>query len=533
MAEYYRSIFTIEDGRKGSLDLLTEIERHIEEWAIREFGEPERDGERLQWRGDAWNARFGRGRTEAAGLSRLFWERRGTEEGGVWRLSLRLASDGEQVEADVEVQGPEENGTGVDPQYAATTPPFLGSIVERFECAAYGMRLRLDAVPVRLEDSRSFIDEKLLDPDRRLPILVVSGERGIDSVERANSLQRRLLGLAQVFAFSHDVAWSIAKDLPRPLRCYDGAIRLYSPGCTSTDVSQQHPYWMADEATGLGDTFWPMLRDECVNRLSPRGRRRLFTTVRSQMREQENERLESRVRELEYASLDVDSDSWDDLLNMFLTEPLEDADSVSRGKFDALGKVARAMRNRARRREDELEALKNGEPAIAADDGEADDGSEHAGGAETGQDPALRTVVDAVNEAQRSLEHLRFLPDSFESAESTYTRNFDGRAGLIYEVFVKLERCAQERVKGSLGTTAALYLRNIGVTLSDEAQATKQEHLDVRLATDPQSGEELALTQHVKLFGNEFRIHLIWAQDEGRWLIGHVGEHLGTSSDPH
>ena len=155
-------------------------------------------------------------------------------------LSVRLATEGGDLEADIEVLGVEGASS---PLLRADPPTVVHKMLSELRCSINGRRLSTPAQRVPVKDSADPMAE-MLDPDRRLPAIVVSDDGDRGSAMDPDELQRRLQGMATVHAYDHDVAWLLSKDLPRSLRCYDGAIRLYSPGCTDTDVPQQHPCWV-------------------------------------------------------------------------------------------------------------------------------------------------------------------------------------------------------------------------------------------------------------------------------------------------
>ena len=276
MAEYYRTVFTIEDSDIRGLDLLSLVSASVQDWFRDETGWPV-SGELGTLEDDEQKLEFGGARSGDLGRSWVAWERMVDDvSDAMWRLSVRLATEGGDLEADVEIRGVEG---AASPLFRADPPRVVHTLLSEFQCNINGRRLSTVARRIPVEDSPTLLEE-LLDPDRRLPTIVVSegGDRG--AAMDPDDLQRRLLGIATVYSYDHDVAWHISKDLPRSLRCYDGAIRLYSPGCSESDVPQQHPYWVPSDVERLSDDLMiSILRDECVSRLPRLGRRRLYSRV--------------------------------------------------------------------------------------------------------------------------------------------------------------------------------------------------------------------------------------------------------------
>ena len=536
MAEYYRAIFTIDREERRGLELLDEVILCVRRWAAQEFGVPYRvDKVRGQWGNEEGMLRLYGGKLHEAEFFGLIWERRASADSdSLCRISLRLATEGGDAEADIEVQGVESNGGEVRAEHQARAPSFLNTLAERFDCNVGGRRLKMDATSVPLPEADAFIENELFHTDRRMPLVVVSGKDSEIYKREADGLQAQLIGLARVFNYDHDTAWNIARNLPRSLRCYDGAVRLYSPGCSKDDVSQQHPYWMREDAEKLGGQFWKILRDECVNRVSRHGRRRLFAQVRSQIQQDETNRLEAKIDQLEQGTSESESDTWDELLEL-LSEPLDEADGVSKGKYNLLLKNARALRNRGDTLKfkneqllQELEKLQAGvsqpnQPAL----------EEHAVDENEELSPTFQSVQEAVEYAAENLSGLCFFPNAFKSAKSENTRGYDKHAPLIFDAVRVLNECAEKRGKGGLGMGLEQWFRNRSVDFSDESKATKREFANERRFEDDETGEHTLMTRHIKLLHNDIRIHVKWDKQNSKYLIGHIGEHLPTSTDPH
>ena len=537
MAEYYRTIFTISSEKGQGLGLLNEVELCVRQWAAEEFGDSYQE-ERRVWEGRKGTLRLYDRKLNESGLSGLVWERRESDGlGSHWRLSLRLATDGNDIESDIEVQGVESDGKAVPWEYMARPPVFLKTLVERFDCNVDGRPLKTTATQVPLAKADAFAKDELLNADRRMPLVVVSGKDAKTYSEEADRLQSQLIGVARVFNYDHDTAWNIAKDLPRSLRCYDGAVRLYSPGCSEGDISQQHPYWMRDDVDKLAGRFWPMLRDECVNRVSRRGRRRLFAPVRELIWEEDKRKLENKVEMAEQSQTEKEGKLLDEALEIIepvIDESLDNAGFVRSARFDAAIRVAKAQRNRADRLEEDKKQLKQqlallerGALPVAYSDELEGDSS-----VDTSATDGFVSVLEAVQHADKALNGLRFLPNAFDTAKSEYTREFDGQASKMYDALLILNECAEKRSKG-LGTSIEKWFSSRGVDFSDESISTKRRYSRGRTFLDDKNDHDVVMMRHIKLLHNDIRIHVHWEKSENKWLIGYIGEHLPTSSDPH
>ena len=82
------------------------------------------------------------------------------------------------------------------------------------------------------------------------------------------------------------------------------------------------------------------------------------------------------------------------------------------------------------------------------------------------------------------------------------------------------------------------WLKQRGVEYAPgESEATMHRNrgrlADERAFHDPKTDQHIPMPAHLKLLGTQIRIHLSWSDPDSAWLIGHIGEHLPTASDPH
>ena len=398
-------------------------------------------------------------------------------------------------------------------------------------------------------------------PGDSVPLLVVSEEKTGDSAsekagylqrqlsveygqlsvpgiwrEKANHLQRQLLGLVKVVSYDHDTAWRISKDLPRPLRCYDGAMRLYSPGCSQSDVSQQHPYWLPSDMDKLGpDMMLSMLRDECIIRLPRQGRRRMFSRVRDAIRRKETEELEAKLDEFEHQTPSGETLQalWNFAVEVMSIEPSDDADSVSQKKHDALWTVARSFKNKSDILELENKRLR--EDKGLSETGPRPSGALHAQPSEDESGdpkPEFVNILEVVQWADRELDGLRFFPSALESAEPVAKSGQFKRTDKLRRVFEVMNECAKQRRGGSIGRLTQWFKDRQVTYARGESKSTNEQLPDTRIFGG------LRMEEHFKLRDDsggrfELRMYVLWDEGEYQWLIGHVGEHEPTATDPH
>lgn len=545
MAEYYRTVFTIEDGEKGGLGLLASVEDSVREWAKALTGHPVGGGVGT-WVGDSDSLRIGAQHRKSMGLFWMVCEQTFPKhEDERWRLGLRLATEGQDMEADIEVNGVE----GVSSlEYRPAPPAIVPTLVSKFKCSVSGRRLNTASQRVLSEDAPALMDE-ILDPWRNMPLIVISeNSRGLASID-ADHLQRRLLGLAFVYSYDHDVAWHLSKDLPRSLRCYDGALRLFSPSCTVDDVPQQHPYWVPSDVEKLSqERMASILSDECVNRLPRRGRRRLFSEVRNALHSEEVRDLEEYIETLEMQRSDEEP-LLARIMGDDLTGDILDSEEMSVGRYNARGRVARVYRNMAnilkeenRQLRVEIESLESllrksaplqtGLQAVQVEElelpPEVQDASPETEEAHSG-------VLQVVQQARAELNGLRFLDSAVASARMATQGGRFKNTDELFHVFQWMSRCAERRESG-LGMRLEDWFSLRGVSYSGhESETTATQHSEARKFRDDVSGRYVYMPAHFKLRDDGFhlRIHVSWESKEDTWLVGYVGEHLPTSSNPH
>lgn len=543
MPEYYRAVFTIEKTNMKGLSLLDDVWMYVRRWAGEEFGAPY-DG--LQDRGE-WESRNGTLRLynrklDELGLSGLIWNREAEDNSDShWRLSLRFSTDGSNVESDIEVRGVEMGTSQSGETFLAKPPSFLKTLVEQFKCTMGKEMLQAKATRIGLDQADSFTQNDVLNANRLMPIIVVSTNRHGARIVDADQLQMQVLGLARVFIYDHDTAWYIAKNLPYSLRCYDGAIRLYSPGCSLQDISQQNPYWMPADVENLRGAVWLFLRNECINRTHKHGQYRLFSHVRDQMNQIENNRLEMEVRRLEQAK-EGDQENWSATLDLLIDledDSQDDAHSAIHRKYKVLLSIARRQQGMIQWLNEDNRRLREEILKPSSDTSNLDTENQ----VYTISEPSFSSIIGAVEHGSENLNGLRFLENAFKTAESRYTRNLDIHAEEFYRVLEILDECASERSNGSLGMDVKNWLAAKGIDYAPhEGEKTMEQYGNQRTFYDKAYEQLMVMQPHVKLeLGggsnqNTMRIHLVWGKDtrigEDKWLIGYIGRHLPTISDP-
>ena len=535
MSGYYRTIFAIGKGDAPSSQIIGDAWQCVRDWVAGEgeYGAPYRSSEqRGAWEGVNGDLRLYDRALNDMRLCNLVWTRADADASGSrWRLSLRLATDGDGVEADIEVRGMEGDSGETPSELTARPPSVLGLLVDRFECSIGDELLQTAAKRIGVDESDAFVRDEILSESRRMPLLVVTDFRRGGNVVNANDLQHELIGLARVFAYNHNTAWNIARDLPQSLWCYDGAVRLYAPGCSEDDLSQRHPYWLRWDIDRVkrDNRLWQMLRDECVNRMPRQGQGRLYSRVEDKINDEETDALRDKIEQMEKGA------DPNQVLEM-LTEDEEkiDSDSVSAGRYKAAVTVARAQRNRGDILALENEQLRQAVVQIEEELNQAapiptDTKDESTDDAE----PRFKSVYQVVQHANENMDNLRFLPSAFRSARKSPFLDRDK----LYETLEILDECGQARANDTLGVSVENWLGGRSVDYAPfESESTMKEYGEQRVFRNGRN--DLTMQEHIKLGGGGnrdpqrvMRLHFIWSASEKRWLIGHVGRHLDTVSN--
>ena len=559
MAEYYRTVFSIRKPDVRGIALLREARTTVRDWAMECFGQGEYDGPRREWIGANGALRIRKRELPDEGIAafRLVWTRPdASDQTNRWRLSVRLATEGNDVEADFEALGIETPNRPLREEYLAKLPAIPRKLLDDFECLIGAARLTTTATQIARDESSAFISDSLLSRDRQMPLVVVSRDKAGEGID-ADRLQEQLVGLADVVAYDHDTAWDIAKDVPRALRCYDGAIRLYAPGCSEDDVPQQNPYWMPSDEERMREypnRFWMMLRDECVNRTPTHSRRRLYSAVRNRIRQIESdqrdakiERLEERQtnlylddrrrREIEASpqsshDLEAEYDLRFEELDSAYDEILMVVDGDER-YVASLKRVARSLKNgndrlrgEVKQLEREIAGLKSGVGWATPSEltAQIEESAEAEVSPIESAESEFRTVLEAVESAKIDLSRLRFLSSAFESArESQYQRPQD-----VYRALKILDACGNERSEGPLGVSVHEWMAGHSVEYAaHESEQTEIRHGAARKFYDPARDFDVYMPEHIKIGRNQLRIHFCWHEDQ--WAIGWVGDHLPTA----
>ena len=518
MTEYYRTIFTIREKESQTtaqvgIALMLKIEDLVRAWAGEEFGDI-LDKPNGEWRTDKGTVKLMGRLSEPSGLFWLIWERPGvsaTEP--VWRLGFRLATEGSEVEADIEVRSTGGNYGQISPDALLAGPPsVVEALLEEFNCGIGSYQLAGKSQRINAVTAESYARDVILDAERNLPLILVSEDSEGSRVLDVDRLQEYLLGIAMVATCDDKAGWILNKEL-RPLLCYNGTVRVYAPGFLTNDSSLRHPYWLMDNARALGELrLSQVLRDECMNRSPHRTGRidyKMFSNVRQLIRREIFEDLRRQARQSKEESEEKKAE-----LDAFMDGFARDEKRIN--ELEAQLAESDREKEHLRRQVQELNfALANSNGSLEFEAG-LDDGV-----------PELGSVAQVIERGRAHLSRVRFLTNVIEGAEHIRFQ----RPRELYRVLEAINECAKERSTGSLGTSVEAWLRERGVSyVPRESETTIGMYGEKRKFLDDRSGKTVLMESHIKVNGNSFRIHLDWDHDNSEWLIGYMGAHLPTAS---
>ena len=251
MATQYETTFTIAgDGQSAGVTLLREARELITDELLSAVNETTPDVE-----ADA---------TEDDGYSQISAERQYPGTDYTIRLEVRLCTDGSDVKAQVRTRF--ISATGGDPSGLRAGPPrLLSTITERFACRGGIVPIGSEAVRVTDANVREFTEHYVLSPEQTMPILAISEDSAGRTALDPDTAQRVLAGIALVARYNVAAADITRGHLGYNLACYNGAIRIWWPGC---QIGCNGPgpgvFYMYQAAANAGSDLLNDLQEKCL-----------------------------------------------------------------------------------------------------------------------------------------------------------------------------------------------------------------------------------------------------------------------------
>ena len=214
MLSYYRTLFDIRSDNEAliGLSLMRDAEEVLRTWVHESLPEypdilddPGDAPSGRTWEGNGALLRLSGGSEGEQGYFWLRWHM--DDDSGIdYRryLGFRLATEGDSVQADVEVRV----GDRVAGDFDDEVRNVMDTLLSRYRCTMLGTNLPPQADQVRTDQVASFW-ERLSSPERCLPVVIISEKRDGRIPLDSDTLQRDLIGLAGVACCTDEVAWML------------------------------------------------------------------------------------------------------------------------------------------------------------------------------------------------------------------------------------------------------------------------------------------------------------------------------------
>lgn len=509
----------LDDGGPLGRPLLEEMAKDVLHWARTEpsvkvfphYG---------QWVDDAFGTFKIRGdAADALEWWEMEWSRPDPRGRSInWLSEARLATRGDQVESRISVSIRAQPGRILPENATVERPNIVTRLVTKFHATYYGDRVdAMPLSPLHAHAIERFVAERLENPNRRLPIVILSTSPGSTKpLLLPRNVADRLVGLAEVVSLADsNAAYELTNIIGRDLSCFNGAARLYWPNFNSiTDEFRDHRLWTPARIRDRGerDVISHIFNTLCPRVARAAGDFSIWNTVVSGINDHTRTQFQDRINDLR-----KETKENDELADYFNIEHQK----AEKERDDA---IARA---------DDLDKqLEEKERIIDKLEGDLMTAQENLRTTQAELHKTLQTqtketkkmdinsVIESVHAAQE-LPHLRFIPTAYRSAEkSIYTDPIS-----VYDAFIALEDLAIARLTGSVGSIEN-WLKNRSIDY--KAHESKTTRPDRWFTVD---GERVLMEEHLA-FGTGtdprhcLRVHMAWSDEEGKWLIGHVGEHL-------
>ncbi len=489
MGERYAVHLHIAPADTRGPELLDRVAEECTAWLRANAGQPSGGESAGVWRlDDDGSVQIWREQDEDDALYAFAWR---VQRGAVvWTAEIQLATSGEDIDLSGSVRTDRSTSAeGYDRRIAV-----VADLIDRYDCRRANARVYTRARRLGAPLIDAFVRNWLLNPQRELPIIVVSTADDQERMVDAHELQHHLAGVARVFSVDAAASKALTERLGRSLSCYGGAIRIYRPGFTRSDPARLHPFWLSNAIRSPQFVQTVMAHAGPMSRPTPRAAS--FQDVRERIRLREMERLraasQSTGNQLQALQQQVERERhWRE-------EALKERD-----RFQSLYEQVQHEQDQER-----------SERQLARDDDEI----------------IVESVLEAVQTAdRRSGECLSFLPDAFSSAEeSRYSQ-----PGLVLEALGALDRLARELRAGGVAPEQIVQtLKQRNLDCSTESEDTMRRYGEARRFRD-ETGLLHEMSLHIKFGGGRgankrLRIHFAWATDYQQILVGHVGRHLRT-----
>lgn len=246
--EILRVSATVEGSDRAKA--VADVRREILTWA------QNRSGGRLP--ADAWNHKdfeYLSGGRNSAGVRMIngeidFWAIRADDPdkavpGRVWTTEVAIALMGQQsprFSARL-LASTSEGDLDIEPH----TPGFVWQVAERCGLSSNGFELSAGPWIIDANDEAERLADLLVDPQRKLPFLVLSVPEGVvGPLIDPGVLARATIGTAQVVVLASACTWVLTDRFGRLRSVFGGAVRAYLPGFSEDSNPYAHRLVLPD-----------------------------------------------------------------------------------------------------------------------------------------------------------------------------------------------------------------------------------------------------------------------------------------------
>jgi hypothetical protein len=391
-------------------------------------------------------------------------------------------------------------------------PRIVPKLVADMDVRADGRRLKVHPQLVTAGSIPAMVD--LLLSERTLPAVVITASpRNNRPIVDANRIADTLAGLSHVFVVgSANATFALTDALGKQRSVFQGAVRLYWPGLSTSDSPYRHPLWLPgtlERDLSAGRRFHEFL----FRKLAP------ITTLRTPIASLEShirQALEAQRRaEVERLRTEARSTALD-------PEWQQELERAWRAE-EHLTADSELLATEVERLSTELAAAQQNIVELSVGIRRTDEFPTAA------PEPSARTVREAVDQAAASCEHLVFLPEAFDSAGQSPYRQPDK----VRESLIKLGDVAASYHAGSLSSGIKEASRAAGLQFAgDISQTAKGKHR--RDYERTYNSRKIMLGPHLVLGKGSpdtcLRIYFYIDEDLRAFVVGHVGRHLGDTT---
>lgn len=346
----------------------------------------------------------------------------------------------------------------------------------------------------------------LSDKSRSLPVVVVSMHLGLlVSPDLPVRLATALTGLALVVVTDDEASWELTKSVGKALSCYNGAVRLYWPGFTTTATPIRHPLWTSTRMLHRAASVEAAVKSICAEL------RRLLNSVSTLALAEPSMMREVRAALAETTAAAAQKEAEDDSDYRVLADSYAEENSRLRDDIAALTEETRQLRA-------QLYRLRVESTWAGSDNADLEEGFVEP-----------ETLQDAVDRAR-----VLFAGSvRFGSSVDAGVSGLSSDAGPPEKVFTYLEALhdlATARRDGPLGMATLQWLKERNITASPESETTKNNPAEMSRRTWHDGVGHREFELHLKPNDGAHpdkcvRIYFDWDEAAQQITVGWVGRH--------